>query len=178
MKPFTVQIDHREATSSVTALLMQSCDFDVTVTHLKLGDYLVDGRFLFERKTMPDLAKSIIDGRLFEQALRLASTPLRPALILEGAYEETDMPWERILGALVTVTLFFGIPLLVTRTPHETIRAVLYAARQANAVATGAMPRHGFRQRGKRARQIFILQGLPGIGPELARRLLCSLWQR
>lgn len=175
LKPYTVQVDHREATGSVTALLMQSSDFHVTVTHLKLGDYLVDGRFLFERKTMLDLAMSIIDGRLFEQALRLASTSLRPAIILEGAYQEpaeSAMRWESILGALVTVTIFFGIPLLVTRTPDETARAMLYAARQANAVATGAVPRHGYRPRGRRARQIFILQGLPGIGPELARRLL------
>lgn len=30
----------------------------------------------------------------------------------------------------------------------------------------------GYRPRGKRARQLFILQGLPGIGPAKARRLL------
>ncbi len=38
--------------------------------------------------------------------------------------------------------------------------------------ATPYLPRPGSRPRGKRARQLFILQGFPRIGPERARRLL------
>jgi len=70
------------------------------------------------------------------------------------------------------VTLFCGIPLLRTRTPEETVRTMLFAARQGQALASGALPRPGIRPRGKRARQFYILQGLPGIGPARARRLL------
>ena len=54
------------------------------VERLTLGDYLVDNTFLFERKTLPDLAESIKQGRLFSQALRLAESKLSVALILEG----------------------------------------------------------------------------------------------
>jgi ERCC4-type nuclease len=68
--------------------------------------------------------------------------------------------------------LFCGIPLLRTRTPGETVRTMLFAARQGRTLASGALPRPGYRPRGKRARQIYILQGLPGIGPGRARRLL------
>jgi len=82
------------------------------------------------------------------------------------------MQWEAIQGALVTVTLCYGIPVLRTRTPEETVRTMLFAARQTRAVAAGTLPRPGYRPRGKRARQLFILQGFPGIGPERARRLL------
>lgn len=170
-----VQVDDRESAGPVVDLLNQSVDFDVAVTRLKLGDYLVDGKFLFERKTLPDLVISIISGRLFTQALRLAATSLRPAIILEGTSQdlaESGMSWESIQGALVTVTLFCGIPLLRTRTPVETVRTMLYAAHQGQAYATDSLARHGYRPRGKRARQLFILQGLPGIGPERARRLL------
>lgn len=147
----------------------------MTVKRLKLGDYLVDGRFLFERKTMPDLVVAIIDGRLFGQALGLAATPWRPAIILEGTgreLAESGMRWEAVQGALVTVTLFCEIPLLRTRTPEETVRTMLFTARQAKALAMGALPRPGYRPRGKRARQLYILQGLPGIGPGRAQRLL------
>jgi len=49
---------------------------------------------------------------------------------------------------------------------------MLYTARQSRAVASGALPRHGVRPRGKRRTQIHILQGLPGVGPERARMLL------
>ena len=145
------------------------------MTRLKLGDYLVDNRLLFERKTLTDLVVAIINGRLFQQAQRLAKTPLRPAMILEGTSRNLDdsgMRWEAVQGALVTVTLFYGIPLLRTRTPEETVRTMLFAARQAQTCAAGALPRHGWRPRGKYARQLYILQGFPNIGPERARRLL------
>ena len=39
-------------------------------------------------------------------------------------------------------------------------------------MATGGVQRHGYRPKSKRKRQLFILQGLPGIGPERAERLL------
>lgn len=175
MTPHAVQVDDRESAGPIVDLLRQSPDFHVTVARLKLGDYLVDGRFLFERKTVPDLVTSIISGRLFTQALRLAGAQLRPAMILEGTSSElaeSGMRWEAVQGALVTVTFFCGIPLLRTRTPEETVRTMLYAAQQGRAYAMGALPRPGYRPRGKRARQLFILQGLTGIGPERARRLI------
>ena len=156
-------------------LLRRSPDFRVTVTRLKLGDYLLDNRFLFERKTLRDLAVAITDGRLFQQALKLSETKLQPALILEGTAQDLagcGMRWEPIQGALVTVSLFCGVPLLRARTPAETVRTMLFAARQGRTFVTDALPRRGYRPRGKRARQLFILQGLPGIGPAKARRLL------
>jgi len=145
------------------------------VTRLRLGDYLLDNRLLFERKTLADLVTSIISGRLFSQALRLAAAPLRPAMILEGTSADlvdSGISWEAIQGALIAVTLFCGVPLLRTRTPDETLRTMLYAARQGQAYAAGTLPRPGYRPRGKLARQLFILQGFPGIGPERAQRLL------
>ena len=165
-------------------MLRQSTDFEVTVARLKLGDYLVDGRFLFERKTMSDLAAAVIDGRLFGQALRLAAAPLRPAIILEGTgreLAESSMRWEAIQGALVTVTLFCRIPLLRTRRPEETVRTMLFTARQGRTIAARALPRRGYRPRGKRARPVYFPQGLPGIGPERAN-LVCAraleAWKR
>jgi DNA excision repair protein ERCC-4 len=175
MEPISVQADDRETQGPVISLLRQSPDFHLTITRLKLGDYLVDGRFLFERKSLVDLAAAINDGLLFRQALRLAGTTFRPAIVLEGTsrdFEKSGMRWERVQGALVTVSLFFGVPLLRTRSPEETLRTMLFAARQAHTCAAGALPRHGWRPRGKRARQLYILQGFPNIGPERARRLL------
>jgi len=171
----SVQVDDRESTAPVIDLLRRSSEFQVAIRRLKLGDYLVDNRYLFERKTLPDLANAIISGRLFAQALRLTTTTFRPAILLEGTAQDlagSGMHWESIQGALVTVALFFGIPLLRTRTPEETVRTMVFASRQGRAYAIGALPRSGHRPRGKHARQLFILQGLPGIGPERARRLL------
>lgn len=147
----------------------------MTITRLKLGDYLVDNRFLFERKTVTDLIVSIMQGRLFRQALGLGRTSLRSAMILEGVGRNlagSGMRWEAIQGALVTVTFFCGVPLLRARTPEETVSTMLIAAKQGQKYVTGALPRAGWRPRGRRARQLFILQGFPYVGPERARALL------
>jgi ERCC4-type nuclease len=55
---------------------------------------------------------------------------------------------------------------------EETSRLLVCLGRQASRFAHGALPRSGYRPKGKRARQSFILQGLPGVGPERAKRLL------
>ena len=145
------------------------------IARLALGDYLIDDSLLIERKTLPDLVDSIKDGRLFGQGCGLARTGIWTALILEGTGKDLagcGMRREAIQGALITLTLFLGIPLLRSQTPQETARLMLFAARQARTVATGALPRRGRRPRGKYRVQARVLQGLPGIGPERAKRLL------
>ena len=169
-------VDDRECRGGVVDALRASGDFNVTVRRLAVGDYLVDDRFLIERKTLPDLALSIQSGRLFRQALRLARAErLQPVMVLEGtstSLRDCGMGWEAIQGALVTVSLFIGLPVLRTRAPAETARTLLYIARQGRAVAQGALPRRGRRPKGKTALQQHLLQGLPGVGPERAARLL------
>lgn len=170
-----IEVDDRESASLVLPALRECGDFNVSVTRLPLSEYRVDGRFLFERKTLTDVVAAIKDGRLFRQALRLSATTLQPAIILEGTSRELancDMRWEAIQGALVTVALFCGVPLLRTRTPEETVRTMLFAARQGRTFASGALPRRGWRPRGKRDRQLYILQGFPEMRPERAHRLL------
>jgi ERCC4-type nuclease len=170
-----IQVDDRERAGAAFTVLEKSPEFEIEVARLSRGDYLVDGRMLFERRTATDFAASIVSGRLFTQALRLATSGSRPILVVEGSDDElacTGVSREAILGALVSISIFVGIPVLRTCTAEETVRMMRFAARQSRMQALGGLPRGGFRPRGKRARQLYILQGLPGIGPERARRLL------
>lgn len=77
-----VVADDREKGSGVIEALAAKDDVSLTVTRLSLGDYRVDGELCVERKTLPDLAGSIADGRLFRQASRLASAPTRAQRLL------------------------------------------------------------------------------------------------
>lgn len=171
-----VIVDDREQRGGVLEALTHSGDFDIHVARLNSGDYRVDNRFLFERKTLPDLAASIVSGRLFKQMLRLAGMQdSQPVLLLEGTainLRDSGMSREAIQGALVTVSLFIGVPVLRSRSAAETARLFLYTARQGRAVANGCLPRRGNRPKGKPALQNYFLQGLPGVGSERARRLL------
>ena len=73
---------------------------------------------------------------------------------------------------MVTVALQIGLPILRARSPEETVKTLAFAADQARMVASGNLPRAGSRPKGKLALQSHILQGLPGVGPERAARLL------
>lgn len=171
----SIVVDDRETGSSVLQALRDLEDVKVTVRRLPLGDYLVDDRILFERKTLLDLAESIKDGRLFRQACRLAASPKKTVILLEGTAADlasSHMRREAIQGALITLSVILGIPLLRSLSPEESARLMLYTARQIQAAVSGAIPRKGARPKGKRALQLHILQGLPGIGPTRAERLL------
>lgn len=70
--PIPIIIDDREAgTACATAL--QGLPGTVLLTQRRqTGDYELDGALVVERKTLPDFAASIMDGRVFRQAYRLA----------------------------------------------------------------------------------------------------------
>jgi ERCC4-type nuclease len=170
-----IVVDDREVRSGILEALRAIDGVTVEVRRLAVGDYVVDGQLLVERKTLHDLTESIKDGRLFYQARKLAEAPLRSLIILEGtarSLKASRMRRESLQGALITLTVYLGIPLLRSCDPQETVRLMVYAARQGRAIANGALPRQGKRPRGKLRTQLHILQGLPGVGPERARLLL------
>ena len=174
--PLRIIVDDRErADGRVLAALAARDDVTVEIARLEVGDYRVDRRVVVERKTVSDFAASLIDGRLFQQAAALALAPERAVLTLEGRDQEwrdTGVRREALQGALITIGVFFGVAVLHADTPEETARLLVYLGRQARRTAQGGLPRPGYRPKGKRARQLFLLQGLPGVGPERAARLL------
>lgn len=173
--PIEIVADDREQTAPVIAHLRANVDVVITVKRLGLGDYLVDRRLLFERKSQADLPASIVDGRLLSQAIRLAGSRYRAVLVLEGSAAEhsgSGVRHEAIQGALIAVSVIMGVPILRSDSPEETARLMLFAARQIRSAAVGGVPRHGWRPKGKRAVQLNILQALPHIGPTRAQRLL------
>ena len=183
----TILADDREQKGEVVTFLQEAENVEVKIQRLTLGDYLTVcsparpgisvrlKRLIFERKTLRDFAFSIIDGRLFKQATRLAVSDYGSVLILEGAGKdlaETGVKREALQGVLISVSLILGIPVLRSINPRETAHLIIYAARQVNSIIKGAVQRTGYRPKGKRKRQLFILQGFPGVGREKAERLL------
>jgi len=117
-RPTRIVGDHRERGAGVIRALSEMHRVEVRVDHLAIGDYLVDDLFVFERKTLVDLTASIKDARLFRQACRLAGDARRAAIILEGTaidLKQSAMRREAIQGALVTITLMLGLPVLRSR---------------------------------------------------------------
>jgi ERCC4-type nuclease len=171
----SVIADDREAKNNVIKFLSDMKNVSVVVKRLSVGDYIVDNQLVFERKTLKDFAQSIVDGRLFRQAIRLANSKYKCVIILEGTGKELSdcgVSREAMQGALITISLILGVPVLRSKDPIESAHLIIYAARQIKSAARGVFQRGGYRPKGRRKQQLFILQGLPGIGSERAIRLL------
>ena len=173
--PVDIVADDRERSTAVIQHLRAIPGVSVRIERLAAGDYLADRKILFERKTLRDLSVSIVDGRLFKQMGVLAKTRNKAVLILEGTARDAEgvgVRREAIQGALITISLILGIPIMRSMSADETARLIVYAARQLQAVGKSGFPRLGYRSGSKKGRQLFILQGLPGVGRERALRLL------
>lgn len=175
--PIHIIADDREHKSEVIQSLLQIENVDLAIQRLTMGDYQIDNRLIVERKTLKDFAISIIDGRLFKQMIRLANSNSESVLILEGTagdIADLGITREALQGALITVSLILGIPVLRSKDPSETAKLIVFMARQIESMARRGVQRHGYRPKTKRKRQLFILQGLPGVGPQRAGRLLAK----
>lgn len=167
-----VIIDHREP-ESFRALFAK--DDSVSVGQLKCGDFLINDQWVFERKTIRDLCVSLADGRLFKQALKLIQSAHHPVVILEGKssdIKDGGVRREAVQGALITLSVFFGLPVLRSLEAEETVRLMRYTAEQGIRVAEGGVQRFGYRPKGRKARQLYVLQSLPSIGKKRAEALL------
>lgn len=167
-----VVVDCREPQSFLTLFSEEDA---VSSGQLGCGDFLVDDQWVFERKTIRDLCVSLVDGRLFRQALQLVQSEYHPVIVLEGRssdLKECGVRREAVQGALITLSVFFGLPVLRSLDPQETVQLIRYTAQQGARFAEGGVPRAGYRPKGRKARQLYVLQSLPGIGKKRAATLL------
>ncbi len=165
-------MDHREPDCFQTLF---SEEDSVSTAQRKCGDFLINDQWLFERKTIRDLCVSLADGRLFKQALQLVQSEHHPVVILEGRSKEMKefgIRREAVQGALITLSVFFGLPVLRSLDSEETVRLMRYTAEQGARFAKGGVQRSGYRPKGRKARQLYVLQSLPSIGKKRAETLL------
>lgn len=174
-----IRVDDREPRSQLLSVLRQAPNMEITVERLSVGDYEVDGQLIVERKTLLDLVASIKEGRLFAQLYRLLQAELPCALLLEGSSDDlarSGMRREAIQGALMQITLFMQIPVLRALDATESASLLLMAARQLQNLnaqkANGPKRYRASRITRKEKQQLYLLQGLPGIGLTRARLLL------
>ena len=125
-----VTVDYREASSTLCSELKRiGCDF--SLGHLSTGDIRIGSRILVERKTATDFHKSIIDGRLLNQARRLLNSAPRPLLIVEiGSGSSIGVHPNATLGALAHLSIEFGLSVITTKDSRETAKFVKILAKK------------------------------------------------
>lgn len=177
MKPRVV-VDSRESRTKVLRLLKESCE--VEMLPLASGDYQISDDVIFERKSYNDLVSSIKDGRIFAQCKELSEAFAQPAIILEGRrqfnkkYYQPYIDKNSYYGALLSVCVGFGIPIIPTDSAVETAHMIELAAKRVQKGESERKFRTNTRKKPKsiKEQQQFFLESLPGIGPGLAEKIL------
>jgi ERCC4-type nuclease len=125
------------------------------------------------RKSYRDLEVSVVDGRLFRQAVRLAHAAARGLVLVEGA--KPDPPRvhpHAIAGAVLSLAIDWRLPVLFANGPDESPVLLRLIAQHRIAPTSPFVARHEYKPKRLASRRLHVLEGLPGVGPAIARRLL------
>ena len=166
-------VDGAERHAALVELARRSDDFSVHIEHLAVGDYWIDRGIVVERKSYADFALSLADGRLFPQAAKLARCPHRPVVLLEGP-RPARMPRihaHALKGAMASLAVMWRLPVLLARDPEDSLTILCFLADQLRRSPRG-LKRYDRKPKRLASRKLYVLQGLPGVGPALAHRLL------
>lgn len=174
-------VDSREAANRngkrIIALL-DELGAETFVTKLDFGDYLIGEDVAVERKTIFDLASTLTQRFLFDQIFRMKDAYPHSIVLIEG-YMGLLRRFRRITpeslsGALFTLAQA-GIPLIPTIDYKDTATFLSTSAKQLNKDRK-LQPtiRHRTKTESLRERQLFVVAGLPNIGPLLGENLLSN----
>lgn len=169
-----LRVDVSERNAALLDLARGCGDFEICMERLAVGDYLIDGGIVIERKTYADFATSLIDGRLFPQAAALARSPHRPIVLLEGPTpaQIPDVYAHALKGAMLSLAVMWRLPVIHARNPEDSLRILRLLAGQLARTSPPVLQRYDRKPKRLTSRKLYMLQGLPGVGPALANRLL------
>jgi ERCC4-type nuclease len=154
----------RRVGSSSTEPEEHGCDV------LAIGPLCVVG---FQRKEFPgDFTSSLADGRISDFIIKAGNSRLvdQAVIILEGELKAlTRDEICNIMAVCLSLQLTHGIPIIWSRGVSDTAKLVQTVGEWLN-----KPEHHGLLSKPKRAGspQEALLQGLPGIGQELASRIM------
>ena len=175
-KKILIYVDTREQSSNIVKLLSEK-EALIQVKQLEVGDFILSDSIAVERKTIEDFLSSMIDGRLFNQLQRMAANFDQPLLLVEGEMQEIyslrNIHKNAIIGALTSIALNYRIPILFTKNVEETAEFIyVIAKREQLGKEKDIRIRIGRKGLSLSEQQRFIVEGLPLIGPNLAKNLL------
>ncbi len=176
-----VYADERERASKVPKYL-SAMGVTVIYKQLPVGDYIPAEGIVIERKRVDDLAKSVFDGRLFDQLRRLKETSDKVVLLVEGSLNYLKSRYasryKAIEAAVVTASIINSLPVIYTQDTRHTAEIIKYIAEKfqesKQKIPTPSTYKKAIKPKTTDLKkwQLFILSSFPGIGPILAERLL------
>ncbi len=172
VKKIIVICDYREERCGIPASLQQH-GVNVKIESLLIGDYIINDRIIVERKTKEDFVVSLIGNWLFEQCQRLKTTAYSQILLIEGNPYKTkySISNEAVKGALLSVSVSWQIPIVFTHDTEDTVKTLIETGGQLIRERS-FIRRKGYKPKAIMKKRLYLLQGLPMVGPNIANKLL------
>ena len=169
--PLVIGIDDRELKSPTARRLYElGCKLDSR--RLAVGDYVVSQRCCIERKNDSDFEQSIMDGRLFSQAVQLCSEYKAPLVGIVGS-SFCRLDRKAIRGAQCSLAVDFRIPSFFFPTEEDFAEFVHSLAFREQASNNGPPRMQTARKDVPVADlQQLVVESLPSVGPVHAKALL------
>jgi len=169
-------MDHRENKGQLPRLLYER-DLIIETKTLEVGDFIISDECVVELKKVPDFVNSLVDGRLFSQAKELRENFEKPLYIIEGdmrdIFEIRNVHPNAIRAAMISLTLDYQIPFLFAHDTEETVNLLISLAKREQLDNNKEISLRGSKRTWSvEEQQQFLVEGLPLVGPKLAKSLL------
>jgi Fanconi anemia group M protein len=170
----TIIADSREG-ASTTVRELTKFNLSIKIESLVTSDFVLSDRVAVERKTVDDLANSIMDGRLFDQLIAMKNAYQIPILLVEGDRSELirGIKPESLMGALASVLVDYQIPVVWTKDSEETALLMFSIARREQ-IKERREPRIRTERKPVSVEELqeFIVASLPSIDATRSQSLL------
>ncbi len=167
--------DDREARSLIARTLYE-LGSNVESKRIEVGDFICSERVCVERKDAKDFVASLVDRRLFQQAKDMSEQFQRPIMIIENyndIFSYRNIHPNAIRGAIASIAVDYGISVIASDSQEETARIIYAIAKKEQEENERAVSLRGVKSKfTEMQQQEFLVEGLPMVGPKLAKELL------
>jgi Fanconi anemia group M protein len=178
----TIIIDHRERQSGIIKELIKK-NVNIKEKQLISADFVIQTKDFnenivsvgIERKNQADFINSIIDKRIIKQLISLKENFDVPILILEGSeniYSLRNFHPNAIRGMLASIAIDIQIPILHTKNYRDTAALLKIIANRLEKPRRSISLLKKKKPLSLNQQQEYIIESLPGIGPNLAKSIL------
>ncbi len=175
-------IDHRERKSGIVEEFKKH-GIETEIRQLISADFVLQTKnskneihtIGVERKTQNDFINSIMDRRIITQLNMLKEHFSIPLLIIEGdenLYALRDFHPNAIRGMLASIAIDFQVPMLYTKNYKDTASVLAVIAKRIEKGKHHISLLDRRKPLTLKEQQEYLIESLPGIGPNLARSLL------
>lgn len=166
-----IRVDTRER-GRILERLRDLSGVTLETVEMELGDYLLPGDLIVERKSATDLILSVVDKSLWDKVAKLRTQYERVVYIIEGDLYTARFHQQAldIHRALAVMTVNYGVTVLPSPDADNS-GMLIYLMGLASQAGPGREERPG-KPSIRRDAQLYLLGALPGVDSDRAEALL------